>query len=47
MRLFDYARAATNQQSLENQIKALRTEDVNSYHNFSDKVNGRDLGRQD
>ena len=45
MRLFDYARAATSHQSLENQIKELRTEGVNSHRIFSDKVNGRDLGR--
>ena len=36
---------ATSQQFLDNQIKALRAEGVDSHRLFTDKVSGRDLDR--
>ena len=45
MRLFGYARVSTSQQSLDNQVKALQAEGVESHRIFSDKVSGRDLDR--
>ena len=45
MRLFGYARVSTSQQSLDNQVKALQAEGVESHRIFSDKVSGSDLDR--
>ena len=45
MRLFDYARVSTSQQSLNSQVKALQAERVESHRIFGDKVSGRNLGR--
>ena len=45
MRLFGYARVSTSQQALDNQVKALQAEGVESHRIFSDMVSGRDLDR--
>jgi len=45
MRLFGYARVSTSQQSLDIQIKALKTEGVKTNRIFTDKVTGSHVNR--
>jgi DNA invertase Pin-like site-specific DNA recombinase len=45
MRLFGYARVSTSQQSLELQIKALKTEGVHAHRIFTDKLSGCEAER--
>ncbi len=45
MRLFGYARVSTSQQSLDVQIKALKTEGVKANRIFTDKVTGSHVNR--
>ncbi len=46
MRLFGYARVSTSQQSLDVQIKAIKSEGVNAKRIFTDKVTGSHLDRE-
>ena len=45
MRLFGYARVSTSQQSLDIQVKALKSEGVHANRIFSDKVTGSHADR--
>src|ERR1039458_7874294 len=45
MRLFGYARVSTSQQSLDIQIKALKSEGVKESRIFTDKVTGSHVNR--
>lgn len=45
MRLFGYARVSTSQQSLEIQIKALKSEGVKADRIFTDKITGSHVNR--
>lgn len=45
MRLFGYARVSTSQQSLDIQVKALKSEGVHTNRIFSDKVTGSHADR--
>ncbi|MFW1452029.1 recombinase family protein, partial [Vibrio parahaemolyticus] len=46
MRLFGYARVSTSQQSLDIQIKALKSAGVKPSRIFSDKVSGDTQNRK-
>ncbi len=46
MRLFGYARVSTCQQSLEVQVKALKTEGVRANRIFTDKASGSHVNRE-
>lgn len=46
MRLFGYARVSTSQQSLDGQVKALKTEGVRANRIFTDKVSGSHVQRE-
>lgn len=46
MRLFGYARVSTSQQSLDVQVKALKSEGVRDSRIFTDKVSGSHVNRE-
>lgn len=46
MRLFGYARVSTSQQSLDVQVKALKTEGVRASRIFTDKLSGSHINRE-
>lgn len=46
MRLFGYARVSTSQQSLDVQVKALKSEGVRANRIFTDKVSGSHINRE-
>ncbi len=45
MRLFGYARASTNKQSLNTQVKAFKEAGVKESRIFTDKASGKDVHR--
>ncbi len=46
MRMFGYARVSTSQQSLDTQVKALKSEGVKLNRIFTDKVSGSHMDRE-